>query len=168
MCMLSRTLVFFWITYLLERNGSSSRTWQSFIGVGFKENGHFGFPESGDSFPAKLCFGRVCLSSRDGPCVPSLALCMPAEWLQCSWGWLNQHLGLFQFRHHHSSFFGIYGNTVVHVHLKRCSRLIQILGPWTLLFFSSPTLIVHVCFSTVLWKMGYAGQFHFRNLNNQK
>lgn len=51
-------------------------TWQSFIGVGFKDNGHFGFPESGDSFPAKSCFGRVCPSSRDGPCVPSLALCV--------------------------------------------------------------------------------------------
>lgn len=33
-------------------------TWQSFIGVGFKDNGHSGFPESGDSFPAKSCLAE--------------------------------------------------------------------------------------------------------------
>lgn len=165
MCKLSRTLAFFWITYLLERNGSSSRMWQPFIGVGFKDDGLFGFPESGDSFPAKSRFGRVCASSRDGPCVPSLALCMPAEWLQCSWGWLNQHLGLFHFRdHHHSSFFLIYGNTST---LRDAPGWFRYSAHGPLFFSALPLWWSMYAFQQYCEKYVYSGQLHFRNLTRE-
>lgn len=124
----------------------------------------FGFPESGDSFPAKSRFGRVCASGRDGPCVPSLALCMPAKWLQCSWGWLKQHLGLFQFRdHHHSSFFHI-----CNVHLKECPQLIQILDTHGPLFFSAlPLWWSMYAFQQCIEKYVYSGQLHFKEFNQR-
>lgn len=54
-----------------------------------------------------------------------------------------------------------------HVHLKRCPQLIQILGPWTPLFLSSPTLMVHVCFPAVLWKIRVLWATPFQEFNQR-